>query len=85
VNLVLTYHTDVPVAVLVPEPVQTDSPRNLRAGQRFTGEYRLVNKGLIKAEQLAVPPVVENEWLRLEIGPFLRAVFKGQVKNESHF
>lgn len=45
ITLDLTYETDVPVAVLVMEPVATQLP-NLKKGEVFYGELTLTNYGL---------------------------------------
>jgi hypothetical protein len=67
VSVIMTYRTDVPMPVLVPDPVKIDAPKGLRAGQRFSGEFRLTNKGLIKAEKLTIPANIESEALSLEV------------------
>ncbi|MGD9612418.1 MAG: Ig-like domain-containing protein, partial [Kiritimatiellia bacterium] len=53
-ELVLTtvYQTDVPVAVVVTDPVNVNLPTNMVPGDVFNGEYRLVNQGLIRAEHV---------------------------------
>jgi RHS repeat-associated protein len=51
-ELILTtvYQTDVPVAVVVIDPVNVNLPTNMVPGDVFNGEFRFVNQGLIRAE-----------------------------------
>jgi hypothetical protein len=70
--LTATFQTNVPVPVVVIEPVSIPLP-TLRKGEVFYGEFAITNYGLIRAENVTPQLPTSDEFMRYE---FLRDIPK---------
>ncbi|MBU0677139.1 MAG: Ig-like domain-containing protein [Verrucomicrobia bacterium] len=67
-NIVLraTFETEVPAAVVVIDPSSITVP-DMEAGDVFNGEFRLINHGLIRADDVLYQPPAENAYFKFEL------------------
>ena len=66
ITLEATFETDVPTAVVVMEPMSFNLPV-MKAGEIFNAEVKLVNHGLIRAENIDFKMPADTEHLKYEL------------------
>ena len=66
VVLTATFETDVPAPVVVIEPTSVALP-DMKAGDVLNVEMRIVNHGLVRAENMVFAPPASDEHLRFEL------------------
>ena len=66
VVLTATFETAVPAPVVIMEPTSVALP-DMKAGEVLNVELRIVNHGLIRAQNVAFTPPASDEYLRFEL------------------
>lgn len=79
INLVTTFQTDVPAAVVVMEPSSVTLP-TMQAGDVYYGELTITNYGLIRAENAVFTPPVSDGIFRFEFLTEVPAVLEAKQR-----
>ena len=66
VQLAAVYSTEVPAPVVLIEPMALTLP-DMKQGDVYYGQYRVVNKGLIQAEELNWIPPTSDGYIKFEL------------------
>ena len=77
VQLAAVYSTEVPAPVVLIEPMALTLP-DMKQGDVYYGQYRVVNKGLIQAEELNWIPPTSDGYIKFELLGNLPGVLKAK-------